>query len=302
MTQPPEQAPVGVIHNIGYRGYSGPRLGRQAVTRALFTHSLRGIFGLGRSGRSKVLPMGMFAIMCLPALVLAVVTVVGSNQGVITRPPLAYTSYAMVTQAVIAIFLAAQAPQAVSLDVRYATLPLYFSRPLERTDYVAAKYAALSTALFILLSVPIVIMYTGTLLAELPVAEYSSDALAALAGAVVYALVLAGLGLLIASVTARRGFGVAAIITVLALSYTLTSAMQGLFGHGQDNMTAAGWLGLLSPMTLVDGVQVWAFDAQSSTITGPPGTTGGIVFCLVTLAVIAGSYRLLLARYRRVRL
>lgn len=34
------------IHNIGYRGYDGPRLGRAYARRSLFSQSLRGAYGL----------------------------------------------------------------------------------------------------------------------------------------------------------------------------------------------------------------------------------------------------------------
>ena len=146
MTQP-EPLPAGVIHNIGYREYDGPRLTRRSIVYGLYTHTLRGVFGLGRASRSKVVPLGMFVVMLLPAVILAVVTVVLAGQGMVTEPPLPYTRYAMVTQAALAIFLAVAAPQAVSLDLRFHTLPLYLSRPLERVDYARAKLAALTTAM-----------------------------------------------------------------------------------------------------------------------------------------------------------
>jgi ABC-2 type transport system permease protein len=34
-------APGGVIHDLGYQHYDGPRLGRLAIIRALIWHSLR---------------------------------------------------------------------------------------------------------------------------------------------------------------------------------------------------------------------------------------------------------------------
>ena len=46
----------GVIHDLGYRGYAGAREGTGAIARTLFLTGLRHCFGLGRSGRSKVLP------------------------------------------------------------------------------------------------------------------------------------------------------------------------------------------------------------------------------------------------------
>ncbi len=279
---------AGVIHDIGYRGYDGERLDRRHIRTALFTHSLRGVYGLGRSGRSKVIPFGLAAIMVLPALIIAVVNVALAGQGVASQPVLPYTRYAMVLSAAITIFVGVQAPQAVSLDLRFRTLPLYLSRPLGRDDYVQAKYGALSLGLFILMAVPILIMYVGSLFAEFPAGRETGDAALALVGAMLYALVLSGIALVIASATTRRGFGIAAIITVLALSYAIVTALQG-------------WIGLFSPMTLVDGVQVWAFGVGTSAPAAPPDGAGP-VFLVVTIAVIAACYAVLIRRYRKVRL
>lgn len=293
-----------VIHDIGYRGYDGVRLERKVVTRALFAHSLRGAYGLGRTARSKVLPMLLFGVMCIPAFILAVVTIIAtSNESPvdpITSLPLQYASYAVVMQAALTIFLASQAPQAVSRDLRFHTLPLYFSRPLERVDYVMAKFAALSSALLVLLAAPLAIMYGGALLAGLSFGTQTREFALALVGAALFAVLLAGVGLVIASLTPRRGFGVAAIITVMALSYTAVSGMQGVIGFAADNQQAAAWFGLFSPITLVDGVQVWALGADSASAVGPPDGAAGGVFLLVALAAVAGCVGLLLRRYRKV--
>ena len=37
-----------VIHDIGFRHYDGPRLGRGWIVRSLLLETLRGVFGLGR--------------------------------------------------------------------------------------------------------------------------------------------------------------------------------------------------------------------------------------------------------------
>jgi ABC-2 type transport system permease protein len=62
----------GVIHDLGYRHYDGPRLGRAAIIRALYWHSLRSAYGIGRGAKAKIVPILTFAIMCLPAVVNAV--------------------------------------------------------------------------------------------------------------------------------------------------------------------------------------------------------------------------------------
>ena len=50
--------------------------------------------------------------------------------------------------AVVTIFIAAQAPELVSRDLRSRVLPLYFCRPLRRGDYPLAKFLALAAALW----------------------------------------------------------------------------------------------------------------------------------------------------------
>jgi len=286
---------AGVIHDIGYRHYDGPRGNRGQITRALYVHSLRGVFGLGRAAKSKIMPMGLATFMVLPAaIIVAVMIFMGAEE-----PLVAYTSYAIIVQAVPAIFLAAQAPQTVSRDLRFHSLPMYFSRPLTDRDYVAAKFAGMTSALFILLAAPVAILYAGALLGKLDFMEQTGDFLLALVSVLLLAALLAGIGLLVASLTPRRGLGVAAIITLLAGSYTVVSAVQGItYELGSEKL--AGWAGLFSPMTLFDGAQVALFGVDSNTPAGPPGTIGKVVFVVVLLAVIAGTYGLLSLRYKKV--
>ncbi|MEP6695895.1 MAG: hypothetical protein ABJA34_03345 [Pseudonocardiales bacterium] len=285
----------GVIHDIGYRHYTGPRLGRAATVRALYVQSFRGAYGLGRSAKSKIMPILILVIMCLPALVIAAVV---NGLGLKTQP-VRYTRYAMLLLAVVSIFVAAQSPQMVSRDLRFRLTSLYFSRPLSRLDYVAAKYAAMVCALLVLLVSPLVILYGGGLLARLPAGAETRHFLIGVAGAVLFALVLAGIGLLIAAFTPRRGFGVAAVIAVLLVTYSAVSVVQGI-ALEQGQASVAGYAGLFSPFTLVDGVQVWLLHAQPSTPVAPPGTLGGVTFLAATVVVVAVSVALLLLRYRKV--
>lgn len=156
------------IHNIGYRAYDGPRLGRSYARRSLYSQSLRGSFGLGRSAKSKVLPMLLFGVMCMVALITVAVAMVAPDA---TKLMMKYTDFAIYLQAVIGLFIASQAPQSVSRDLRFKSVPLYFSRPIERADYVVAKYAAMASALFILTVTPLLVMYVGALLAKFDFAD-----------------------------------------------------------------------------------------------------------------------------------
>ena len=285
----------GVIHDIGYRHYGGPRLGRGYVSRALFVDSAKGAYGLGRSVRSKVMPMLLLAAMCLPALIIAVfaaVTKVGELPG-------GYTSYLVNVQLLIAIYVAGQSPASVSRDLRFRVISLYFSRPLERVDYVLAKYAAMTVAVFVLIAAPLTILFVGALLAELPIDEQVPDYLRSLAGAALCALVVAGVGLVIAAITPRRGLGVAAIISVLVVLAGIEAAVRGIAIEENED-TVARYAGLLSPFTLVDGVQSALLGAESTLPAAPSGISGGLVFLLVTVLLIGGCVGTLLLRYRKV--
>ncbi|MFE1584479.1 ABC transporter permease [Streptomyces sp. NPDC058737] len=286
------------IHNIGYRSYDGPRLGRAYARRSLYSQSLRGAYGLGRSAKSKVLPMLLFVVMCLPAGIMVAVAVATKADDL----PVDYTRYAIVLQAVISLYVAAQAPQSVSRDLRFKTVPLYFSRPIETSDYVRAKYASLASALFILTAAPLLVLYVGALLAKLDFADQTKGFAQGLVSVALLSLLFAGLGLVVASVTPRRGFGIAAVIAVLTITYGAVSTLQAI-AEVQGSSGAVTWIGLFSPITLIDGVQS-AFLGATSAFPGGVGPSNGegAVYVLVTLGLIAGAYGLLMRRYKKVGL
>jgi ABC-2 type transport system permease protein len=286
------------IHDIGYRTYDGPRLGRAYARRSLYSQSLRGAYGLGRSIKSKVLPMLLFAVMCVPAAVMVAVAVVTKANDL----PVDYTRYAIMMQALISLYVASQAPQSVSRDLRFKTVPLYFSRPIETADYVRAKYAALASALFILTAAPLLVLYVGALLAKLDFADQTKGFAQGLLSVALLSLLFAGIGLVIASVTPRRGFGIAAVIAVLTISYGAVSTLQAI-ASAQNSTGSIPWIGLFSPITLIDGVQS-AFLGASSAFPGGVGPTNGegAIYVLVTLGLVAASYGLLMRRYRKVGL
>lgn len=297
--QPPAHAGEQTqIHNIGYRNYDGPRLGRAYATRSLFSQSLRGAYGLGRSAKSKVLPMILFAVMCVPAAIMVAVAVTTKANDL----PLDYTRYAIVLQAVISLYLAAQAPQTVSRDLRFKTVPLYFSRPIEHSDYVRAKFAAMASALFILTAAPLLVLYVGALLAKLDFADQTKGFAQGLVSVALLSLLFSGIALVVSAITPRRGFGIAAVIAVLTISYGAVSTVQAI-AYEQGSTDAIAWLGLFSPITLIDGVQT-AFLGATSAFPGGEGPSSGtgVVYVIVVLALIAGCYGAMMRRYRKVGL
>lgn len=278
------------IYDIGYRHYEGPRLGRAHAVLALAVHTLRGVFGLGRPARSKITPFSLAFIMLLPAIV----SVAAMS---LTRQRLMdYSGFAVVMQAVPAIFLASQAPTAVAPDLRFRVLPLYLSRPVTTGEYVLAKVAAMTVALLLLLTAPLVLMYAGELLTDLPGPPLTGEFLGALAMALVLAALLSTLGLAIAALTPRRGLGVASIVAVYLLSSAAVPIVYAtLSSAGYDS--AARWAWLANPFWLVDSVQSWLF---GTTAHIPDGSyPDSPLPALLVLGLVAAATAVLSARYRK---
>jgi ABC-2 type transport system permease protein len=288
----PTTTPTGEIHDIGYRHYDGPRLGASYIARSLYVDTLRGTFGLGRSARSKIMPFLLAALMVLPTVAIGIVTSYFDLQAL----PLPYTRYAFSFQVVITIFLGAQAPAAMSRDLRFKVAPLYFSRPLSRQQYVRAKFAGMATALFILVGVPITVLFIGAWLADLPFDDQWPDYLRAMGGAAVLALLLAGIGLVVAAMTPRRGLGVAAVVGVLLVTSGLQATVRAM-AEEFGNDTFAGYAGLLSPFSLTDGIVTMVFGGDSVMGTPPQGAVMAAVFCVVAVLLLLGSYAVLVRRY-----
>ncbi|MER8102489.1 ABC-2 transporter permease [Kitasatospora sp. NPDC094016] len=300
MSLPPDtrSADTGVIHDIGYRGYTGPRLGRAYATRSLFTQSLRAAYGLGRSGKSKVLPMLVLGVVTLPAVVMVAIALATSAKEL----PLDYPRYLSSFVLIVSTFLASQAPVLFSRDLRHHTVPLYFSRPITRADYVRAKFAAMVSAQFLLMAAPLLVLYIGALLGGLDFGHNTGHFLSGLVAALLYSLVPTSVALVVAAATPRRGFGVAGIMGYLAISTAVVAILTRIGTATEFTVPdSAQWIALLSPNDLVESLTNQLFDVGG--MDGrmhAPGGLGVVVFTAAVVAMVSGSYGLLLRRYRSV--
>ena len=221
-----------VIHDIGYKPYTGPRHGRRQIFRALYVHGLRALFGLGRGPRAKIVPWFVVLIMVIPAAL----NVYMSSAGKALVMPYSLMGYRMFLFAVL--FVAVGAPELVSRDLRHHTLPLYFSRPLRRADYPAAKLLALCSALLMVTILPVLITFVGQVASAKSGHEMWLDTRLAFPGvlvAVLQSAIFSALGLLLASTTGRRviATGVIAIffLVTLAISHVFEDALGTRYQH-----------------------------------------------------------------------
>jgi ABC-2 type transport system permease protein len=291
----PRESATGAIYDLGYRGYDGPRLGRRAAFATLFWASLRAAFGLGRSGRSKLVPWGLSAIMIVPAAVAGAIQAIAPGG----LSPFNYDNYLWDLQPILTLFVAAQAPELVSSDQRNHVLSLYFSHALARSDYALAKFGAMAAALFILALAPLLVIFFATILASTDVVATFGDQLGnvpkIIGAPLIYALPLAALGMAIASFTPRRAYATGAIIAV----YLVTGAVGGILseaGRGRLSLVAP----LINPLVLIDGTRDWLL---GNTIPDSPVSRAdldlwvfGVLTAILTLISIAAT----LWRYRRI--
>jgi ABC-2 type transport system permease protein len=301
---------TGVIHDIGYQTYDGPRLGRRAITAALCWHSLRSAFGIGRGAKAKIIPVITFVIMCAPAVVNAVAMALGRSS---TRV-VSYDAYVGVLRVlVLLVFIAAQAPELVSRDLRSHVLPLYFARPIRRRDYPVAKYAAFVLALLAMIDIPVLLLYVGTILQVHGGAAIWAQTRAVVPGLLVglmWAVVLAAVGLALACVSGRRAFATGSVAIFLFMTWTLTTVLTkivqttGPHGTGahlssaQQVSAAEHLFGLISPFTVLDGVRQWLGGTSQGIVADPGGY--GPVYGVMLLVFLGVGLAALVRRYASV--
>lgn len=278
----------GVIHDIGYQRYTGPRLGRRHVVAALYVHSLRAAFGLGRSVKAKIFP----AIVVGLAFAVAVVAVaIRTQTGEIAVTYLEYTDGLGIP---VLLFLAVVAPELVCRDLRSRVLPLYFSRPLRRTDYALAKLAAMISAVWLLLAGPLLLMFLGGAFAQTGGASGAwrefTDFLGGLGYAAMTAVVLGAFALPLASLTSRRA--VAAVVIVVA--FLVTTPIIGVL-DAVGGPTAKQLVLLLNPVTLLNGLQTWIYRTDIVDIGGY-----GPLYLAVAVALVGVCAAGLIVRYQKV--
>ena len=286
----------GTIYDLGYQRYEGVRLGRRHAIWVLYVHSLRGVFGIGRSLWSKVGPMGLAVIAFVPAVFQLGIAAIAPEEVEVIRPE----DYFQLIEVVLAVFCAVVAPELVGRDQRTQTLSLYFSRALRRQDYALAKFAALMTGMLAITVIPQVIMFVGNGLAAADFGDYLRDEWAdlpsILGSAILLSGLIAGIGLVIAAQTPRRAYSTVGIIA----AFVLTSIIAGSVFEAADQDVGRFVL-LLSPLHVVQGLTLWFFAA-----TPDPGSQlaeadlPGVIYAIDAASVALLMLALLLRRYEKI--
>ncbi|NES31162.1 ABC transporter permease subunit [Micromonospora terminaliae] len=287
--------PTGVIHDIGYQRYTGPRLGRRHVFGALYLHGVRTAFGLGRSAKAKIFPWLVVGIVLIVA---AGLTAVRTQTGTVV---MTYAQFADAMSWLVIFFVAVVGPELVSRDLHSGVLPLYFSRPLPRGDYALAKLGSLVTALWLLLGAPQLVMFLGAAFTTKDgmggVWDELLDLLPGLLYAALWAVVFASVGLLIASLTGKRAFAAGGIVAVFLMTAPIVGILSIMPSRTVNELAMLG-----SPTALIHAVGQYTLGDLLVPGGDPETQIGGFgpVYVAVAVLLVAGCVTLLLLRYRKV--
>jgi ABC-2 type transport system permease protein len=175
---------------------------------------------------------------------------------------------------------------------------------MRRLDYPLAKYLAFGAACLVVLDVPLLLLYLGTIVSASGAPDVWSETRALIPGLLIglmWAVVLAAIGLALASLTGRRAYATGVIAIYFFLTWVLASLLRNVFIQGPVGPAhaplSARLTGLISPFTVLDGVRQWLGGLTASPVP-PPGNVGPL-YGAMALLLLAAGLGVLAARYRK---
>jgi ABC-2 type transport system permease protein len=176
-------------------------------------------------------------------------------------------------------------------------------------DYPVAKWAAQVSATFLLLAVPLFVLFLAgafTVSGMSAVWDEAVDFGKGLVAASIMAVLFASVAIAVASFARNRAIAAAIVVGVFLLSGAFALVLNGVayesavwtedgpvFDEGAQRLLQLS--GLASPTTMSGGIAGWLFDPTGNTV-GPYGP----LYLGAVLLVVATCVLLTMARYRKV--
>ena len=318
------------VFDLGYQRYAGPREGRSRARLALFENGVRTVLGIGRGGRAKILPVGLFLAVMTPAVVFVTILafldpLAGDGAADFIPGPSDYYSLVSV---VLIIFGAIMAPELLCPDRRDNVLPLYLVRPLTSNDYLVARFLAFFAIVLALVYAGQIVLQAGLILTANDQVEYIrenwTDAPRILFVGVLIAAFISVGPLAVAAFTTRRAYAaafvIAAWLVLNSVGDVLTFQPCTVEERFQDGETVsrteectrpagdlAPYVGLLHLGGVTDNLNAMVFDIEPTEGNAAPSAVAAAelhdAFPVGVYALWVGIPALLLwHRYRRIRL
>lgn len=234
MSAPNTSAAGGTVFDIGYRGYDGPRFGRDAARSAVYVDGIRAALGLGRGGRAKILPWAFFALLCSIALILAMVAGAAerlAGPGATERLNLpSHGDFNAFASVILYALAALVAPELLCRDKRDGTLSLYLVRPLTGGDYIVGRWLAFLTVMMAAVTIPQLLLFVGFTLGNPIPLDYLQahwlDVPRLVAAGVAMSAYLSSFAMLTASFTSRRAYASVFLVGLFAITTPFTAGMS----------------------------------------------------------------------------
>lgn len=223
----------GVVFDIGYQRYVGPREGRRRARLAVFKDGFRKVLGLGRGPKAKLLPWACILVLLIIGLVMAVVAGAGQralgDAGAEMVPATSHHFYYYLTFTILFVFAALVGPRLLCPDRRNGTLHLYLVRPLTPTDYVAARWAAFLTVMVLVAWLPQFVLLAGRVLGHPDPVAYLDENWTdipkfLLSGAAIAAMVTT-VSMFASGFATRRGYASVLLIAIFLIPNAVTAPL-----------------------------------------------------------------------------
>jgi ABC-2 type transport system permease protein len=212
----------GVVFDLGYQHYDGPREGRMRARKALWANGVRTALGLGRGSRAKILPWLLFIAAIAPAVVLALIA---SQIGEMPIPGVeipGHAGYYRIVSVILLLFSAIIAPELLCPDRRDGVIHLYLVRPLTTTDYVAGRWLAFFSITLAIVYSGQVVLLIGLVLAAAQPLDYLRDTWLDiprfLAAGLAVAIFTTTIPMAVSAFTTRRAYAAAFVIGLYIIS------------------------------------------------------------------------------------
>lgn len=207
----PETGRYGEVFDRGFAHYDGERRGRRGAITSLIGFSMKRAMGIRKPWTAKIMPFLLYVSASIPLIVM-----IGIAAIVPEFDFGKYSAYLMGIFMLIGIFVAICGPDMICPDRQERTLPLYFSRAISRMDYVWAKVIAMTLLAMTLSVIPVVLLWFGKQLTADGVGTAMKnnidDLYKSIFAGLVVAVVLSAVGLMVSSLTKRKGVAITVII------------------------------------------------------------------------------------------
>lgn len=268
VSAPEQDSRYGEVFDRGYAHYDGARRGRRGAITSLIGYSMKRAMGIRKSWTAKVMPFILYVAATIPLIVMIGVLAVFRSMGEMSDfgDFVSYSGYFGAIFSMLGLFVAICAPEMICVDRHERTLPLYFSRAINRGDYVFAKIVAMTLLAMTMTALPGALLWLGQQLTQdesrQAMMDNADDLGKVLILGTLTSLMYGTIGLMISSFTNRKGVAIAIIL----IGFLVLAGIAHGLSTALESYDWSRWLLLLDVSVIVTALSDHFFnDASDNT-------------------------------------